>query len=146
MEKRAYLNSVFYDHSSDIQYYHSTPIIKRSIDMKCLETSIKKVKNINSYKIPKLYSKGFIINIHKKPDDYNQIDGFITKYLRMKNISFLNSKTGMTYNELGYIQFDLFSLIGIKVRKYLNKIKKDKTKYENQYRISKLYLWKKFTT
>ena len=141
MESNNHLKTIYYDSSSDLEFFNSDLILKKPIDLQFLNSTLKRRKQISKYKLPRFEKLGFIINIHKNEDAFNHVNSIMTRYIKKKNIQLLNSKTGMSYNEKGYIYFDQYALIGIKVRKFLKKVNARKRKYDDKQKIALLYLW-----
>ena len=145
MQTDYYLDSVFYDHKSNGQFLNSEPILKKAIKLDFLTNPRRKVKKINSYRLSKFKNRDFIINIHKRKEDFEYVQELLTNYKKHKNIKFLCERTGMNYNEYGYIHFDQLSLIEIRVNKYFNKVLKKEKEHKLRYDIAKYYLWEELS-
>ena len=84
---------------------------------------------------------GFILNPDKDRKFFEFSDNFFSDFIKKQNFKFLDSQTGRIYNETGYIHFDEFSLIEIRIGKHLNKIKKLEKEHLRKRLVGKMYFW-----
>ena len=125
---------------SDHQFFNSEPLTKKTVDLTCLNQSVKRLKNISRYKMSRFVTRGFVINVHKDPEDLNHVKSILTKYLTLQNMDFLKSKTGSSVKHSGYIFFDQHTNIEIAVNKHRQSIKKKEKKQQVKFQIARKYL------
>ena len=129
MQPGGSIRTVFYDMRSDFEFFNSDPLIIYAIDLRSVESSVKNIKYIYCYKLPRFMANDFVINIHREEDDFVHVESILTYYLARTNMEFLTSKTGSKVNHSGYIFFDQHTNIEIGVNKYMESISKKDALY-----------------